>query len=374
MDDGRHRLFRGWRVQHDPAPGPFMGGLRLHPSTDADAMRALALLGTLKCSLMRIPFGGAYGGIACSVPELTRDELERVVRRFAWAVREHVGPDRDVVCPGVGTDPQAMAWFADTYAQSGSPGSRTDAMRVATGKPLEAGGLAGRDQAGALGLVEVLREMLPDMGIALRGMTFSVAGFGNVGRSAAHALCAAGARLVGVLDRSGSAVNLSGLYPDDVIDHIDESDSIDGFRHGECVPAGDFWGLRCDLLVSATVEQAVTGRVAEEVGARAVAEFGSASVTPDADSVFLQRGIEVLPALLCAGGGLAAGYLEWQQNRSSMQLGESQVRESLAETMTAAARRVKLARHRHECDLRTAAGCAALEHLASIHELRGIWP
>lgn len=374
MDDGRHRLFRGWRVQHSAALGPFMGGLRLHPTADADSMRALALLGTLKCSLLRLPFGGAYGGIACSVAELTRDELERVVRRFAWAVREHVGPDRDVVGPGVGTDPQVMAWFADTYAQSGASASRTDAPRVATGKPPEAGGLAGREQAGALGLVEVLREMLPDMGITLRGMTFAVAGFGNVGRSAAHALCAAGARLVGVLDRSGAVVNLSGLYPDDVIDHIDENDSIDGFRQGECVPAGDFWGLPCDLLVPASVEQLVTGPVAEEVGARAVAEFGSASVTPDADAAFLQRGIEVLPALLCSGGGLAVGSLEWMQNRSSSQWGESQVRESLADTMTAAARRVKLARHRYECDLRTAAGCAALEQLSRVHELRGIWP
>ena len=165
MDDGQHRLFRGWRVQHNSALGPFKGGLRFHPGVDAESMRALSALMTLKCSLLRLPFGGAYGGVACTARELTRDELERVTRRFAWAISEHIGPDRDVVGPGVGTDPQIMAWFADTYAQGGASASRADAHRVATGKPVEAGGIIGREQAGAYGFVEVLREMLPDMGI-----------------------------------------------------------------------------------------------------------------------------------------------------------------------------------------------------------------
>jgi glutamate dehydrogenase (NAD(P)+) len=374
MDDGQHRLFRGWRVQHNSALGPFKGGLRFHPGVDAESMRALSALMTLKCSLLRLPFGGAYGGVACTARELTRDELERVTRRFAWAISEHIGPDRDVVGPGVGTDPQIMAWFADTYAQGGASASRADAHRVATGKPAEAGGIIGREQAGAYGFVEVLREMLPDMGIDPSQMTFSVAGFGKVGRSTAVALCAAGARLVGVLDRSGAVVNMRGMDPDDLIDHLDVEDSVEGFRHGECVSANDFWQLQCDVLVPAALEQMVTGTVAAEVGARAVAEIGSAPVTPDADGIFLQRGIEVLPGILCNGGGVTVSYFEWLQNRSAITWTATQVRESLAETMIAAARRVKLARHRYECDLRTAASCAALEQIARVYDLRGIWP
>lgn len=374
MDDGRHRLFRGWRVQHNDALGPYKGGLRFHPSVDADSMRALSLLMTLKCSLLRLPFGGAYGGVACSARELTRDELERVTRRFAWAISEQVGPDRDVVGPGVGTDPQIMAWFADTYAQTAAVQQRTDAHRVATGKPVETGGVAGREHAGGAGLVEVLREMLPDLGIDPAHMTFAVAGFGRVGRSTALALHAAGARLVGVLDRSGAAVSMRGFDPEDLVDHLDANDSVDGFRHAECVPTDDFWRVPCDLLVPAALEQMVTGPVAESVGARAVAEIGSAPVTPDADAVFLQRGIDVLPGILCNGGGVAASYFEWLQNRTSVAWTAAQVRESLAETMVAAARRVKLARHRYECDWRTAASCAALEQLARVYELRGIWP
>lgn len=374
MDDGRHRLFKGWRVQHNGALGPFKGGMRFHPSVDPQSLQALAMLMTLKCSLLRLPFGGAYGGVACSARELTREELQRVTRRFAWAISEHVGPDQDVVGPGVGTDPQVMSWFADTYAQTAPVHARADAHRVASGKPVEAGGIVGRDSAGGTGLVEVLREMLPDMGIDLGRLSFTVAGFGNVGRSSALALCAAGARLVGVLDRSGAVVNPRGIDPDDLVDHLDANDSVEDFRHGECVTAGDFWRQPCDLLVPAALEQMVTASVAAEVGARAVAEVGSAPVTPDADAVFLQRGIEVLPGILCNAGGVTVSYFEWLQNRSATQWTATQVRESLAEAMVAASRRVKLARHRYECDLRTAAACAALEQIARVYEVRGIWP
>jgi glutamate dehydrogenase (NAD(P)+) len=374
MDDGRHRLFHGWRVQHNCALGPSKGGLRFHPGVDADSMRALAMLMTLKCSLLRLPFGGAYGGVACSARELTRDELERVTRRFSWAISEHIGPDRDIVGPGVGTDQQVMAWFADTYAQAGAPEHRFDAHRVATGKPPEFGGIAARAGASGAGMVEVLREMLPDMGIELDGMSFAVAGFGNVGRSTAAALCRAGARLVGVLDRSGAVVSMRGFDPEDLADHLDTHDAVGGFRHAEEVSQDDFWRLDCDVLVPAALEQMVDADVARRIGARAVAEIGSAPVTPDADEVFLQRGIEVLPGILCNGGGVAVSYFEWLQNRSGASWTSAQVSESLAETMIAAARRVKLARHRYECDLRTAATCAALEQVGRTYELRGIWP
>jgi glutamate dehydrogenase (NAD(P)+) len=374
MDDGRHRLFRGWRIQHNSSLGPFKGGLRFHPSADTDSMRALALLMTLKCSLLRIPFGGAYGGVCCSVRELTRDELERVTRRFCWAISNQIGPDYDVVGPGVGTDPQIMAWFADTYAQFAPVQQRADAMRVATGKPVEAGGSIGRDHAGGRGLVEVLREMLPDFGIDPCSMSFTIAGLGNVGRSAASALVESGARLVGVLDRDGAVVDSAGIDPDELAAHVDERGSLRGFSGGNAASPEEFWRLRCDVAIPAALEQMVDAPVAEMLGARVVAEVGSAPVTADADAIFLQRGIEVLPGILCNGGGVTVSYFEWLQNRSATAWTATEVFESLAETMIAAARRVKLARHRYECDLRTAATCAALEQLARNYDLRGIWP
>jgi glutamate dehydrogenase (NAD(P)+) len=374
MDDGQHRLFRGWRVQHNAALGPFKGGLRFHPTADLESMRALALLMTLKCSLLRLPFGGAYGGVNCSVRELTRDELERVTRRFCWAISHQIGPDHDVVGPGVGTDPQVMAWFADTYAQTAPEQLRNVAQRVATGKPHEAGGSAGRENAGGNGLLEVLREMLPDMGIDPSAMTFTVAGFGNVGRSSALALSAAGARLVGVLDRNGAIVCDGGIDPVDLAAHLDANGTLEGFPRGDFVRPQEFWQLPCDVLVPAALEQMIDADVAAAVGARVVAEVGSAPVTADADGVFLQRGIDVIPAILCNGGGVAVSYFEWLQNRSATSWTSTDIAEALAETMVAAARRVKLARHRYECDLRTAATCAALEQIARVYEVRGIWP
>ncbi len=374
MDDGRHRLFRGWRIQHNSALGPFKGGLRFHPTADADSMRALALLMTMKCSLMRLPFGGAYGGVNCSVRELTRDELERVTRRFCWAITNQIGPDYDVVGPGVGTDPQIMAWFADTFAQFAPAQLRSASHRVATGKPVEAGGSIGRDHAGGSGLLEVLREMLPDLGIDPASMSFTIAGLGNVGRSAAAALVDAGARLIGVLDRNGAVVQMEGMDPDDLAEYIDEHGSLEGYEDGDFVLPDEFWNLRCDVMIPAALEQMVDADVAAILGARVVAEVGSAPVSADADAIFLQRGIDVLPGILCNGGGVTVSYFEWLQNRSATSWTATEVSESLAETMVAAARRVKLARHRYECDLRTAANCAALEQIARIYDLRGIWP
>jgi glutamate dehydrogenase (NAD(P)+) len=374
MDDGGYRVFTGWRVQHSSVVGPFKGGLRFHPSCNADTMRSLALLMTLKCSLLRLPFGGAFGGVRCSARELTRAELERVTRRFCWAISNQIGPDYDVVGPGVGTDPQVMAWFADTYAQTAPAAARSDAQRVASGKPVEMGGCIGRVHAGGVGLVEVLREMLPDSGIQPTDMAVAVAGFGNVGRSTAVALSQAGARVVAVLDRNGAVLNEAGLDPEDVSAHLEDQGTLEGYDDGQFISTEQFWQVPCDVMVPAALESMLTAEVAARLCARVVAEVGSAPITPDADTTLMQRGIEVLPSVLCNGGGVTVSYFEWMQNRTANPWSTTRVAEQLSETMVAAARRVKLARHRYECDLRTAAYCAALERIGRVYELRGIWP
>jgi glutamate dehydrogenase (NAD(P)+) len=374
MDDGEIRVFTGWRVQHDCTLGPFKGGLRLHPSGNLDTMRSLALLMTLKCSLLRVPFGGAYGGVRCSTRELTRAELERVTRRYCWAISGQIGPDYDVVGPGIGTDPQVMAWFADTYSQAAPIASRADAQRVVSGKPVEMGGCIGRSHAGGVGLVEVLREMLPDIGIDPANMAAKVAGFGNVGRSTAVALAEAGARVVAVLDRNGAVVNERGLDPRDLAAHLHECGTLEGYDEGEFVAPGAFWSVPADVVVPAALERMLDADVAARLAARVVAEISSAPITPDAEAVLLQRGIDVLPSVLCNGGGVTVSYFEWVQNRTANQWTTTRVAEQLSETMIAAARRVKLARHRFECDLRTAAYCAALERIGRVHAQRGVWP
>ena len=374
MDDGEHRLFTGWRVQHNSALGPYKGGLRFHPSCDADTMRSLSMLMTLKCSLLRLPFGGAFGGVRCSARELTRGELERVTRRYCYAVSNQIGPDLDVVGPGVGTDPQIMAWFADTYAQAAPAHVRADARRVASGKPVELGGCIGRVHAGGVGLVEVLREMLPDMGIDPSNMSVTVAGFGNVGRSTAVALAETGARVLAVLDRNGAIVNARGLDPLDLSAHMDRCGTLEGYEDGDFVGSDEFWRIPCDVVIPAALERMLDATTAEMVAARVVAEVGSAPITPDADAILLQRGVEVLPSVLCNGGGVTVSYFEWLQNRTATVWTTTRVAETLVETMVAAARRVKLARHRYECDLRTAAYCAALERIGRVYDLRGVWP
>jgi glutamate dehydrogenase (NAD(P)+) len=374
MDDGEHRVFTGWRVQHNSVNGPYKGGLRFHPSCNLDTMRSLALLMTLKCSLLRLPFGGAFGGVRCSTRELTRRELERVTRRFAWAISNQVGPDYDVVGPGVGTDPQVMAWFTDTYSQAAPAASRADAQRVASGKPVEMGGCIGRSHAGGVGLVEVLREMLPDYGIQPADMSVAIAGFGNVGRSTAVALAGIGARVVAVLDRNGAIVNMRGLDPEDLAAYQEDNGSLDGYDDGDFVSTEQFWQVSSDVLVPAALERMLDAKVAETVRTKIVAEVGSSPVTPDAESVLLQRGIEVLPSVLCNGGGVTVSYFEWMQNRTANPWTTTRVAEQLSETMVAASRRVKLARHRYECDLRTAAYCAALERIGRVYDLRNIWP
>ena len=374
MDDGRHRLFRGWRVQHNAALGPFKGGVRFHPTVDAESMRALALLMTLKCSLLRLPFGGAYGGVTCSARELTRDELERVTRRFAWAISEQIGPNHDVVGPGVGTDPQVMAWFADTYAQTAPAQVRSDAQRVATGKPVEAGGIVGREAAGALGLVEVLREMLPDMGIDLEGMTFSVAGFGKVGRTTAIALTQAGARLVGVHDRSGAVVNLRGIDPDDLIDHLDVNDSVDGFAAGECVSAGDFWRLPCDVLVPAALEQQVGAANAGAIRARLVVEGANGPTTPEADDILRARGVTVVPDVIANAGGVTVSYFEWVQDFSSFFWTEDEVNARLSRILVEAFDAVWRMAEEKRTSLRTAAFIVACTRILEARALRGLYP
>ncbi|MFO0827378.1 MAG: Glu/Leu/Phe/Val dehydrogenase [Phycisphaerales bacterium] len=374
MDDGRHRLFKGYRVQHNNALGPFKGGLRFHPRLSLDETKALAVLTTLKCSLLRLPFGGAMGGVKCNPGELSEGEVMRLTRRFASALSHYVGPDYDVVEPDIGTDGRTMAWFADTLVQTTADVRRQEMIRAVTGKPVEMGGSFGRDRAVGQGLVDVLAEMLPEVGVDFAGGRFIAVGFGTVGSWAARQLAERGMTLVAALDHTGAIWNETGIDPFLLQEHVMRRGGIEGFAAANVVPERDVWAVPADILVAAATDGLIDAERASRISARVIVEGGHLPITREGSDVLLARGVETLPSILCGAGGVVASYLEWVQNRLSTTWSGEEVDEELRRAMTLAARRVKLARIRYECDWRTASMCAACERLGRVYDLRGVFP
>jgi glutamate dehydrogenase (NAD(P)+) len=374
MDDGRHRLFKGYRIQHNHALGPFLGGVRFHPRITLDETKALAALGTLSASLARVGFGGAMGGVRCSPTELSEAELMRVARRFTVAIGHHLGPDQDVVTTDLGTDARVMAWMADTLQQVAPTHGKLDAMRAVTGKPIEIGGSYGRAVAVGHGLAEAAVEMLPELSMPAEGTSVAIAGFGTVGAWAARRLHEYGLRVVSVLDATAGVADPAGLDPFRLAEHVARSGGVERFPRGAAITAAEFWAMPVDLLVLAAGDGQVDEPLARTLGARVVLEGSQLPITAAADEVLAARGIDVLPSILCRAGGTIVSSFEWIQNRVAATWTGEQVDEELRRSMQLAARRVKLARIRYECDWRTAAACAALARIGRVYDLRGVFP
>ncbi len=374
MDDGEYQMFTGIRVQHNDAMGPFKGGLRFAPRVTLDDFGGLAILMMLKTALLRLPFGGAAGGVACDPSVLSRDELMRVVRRFAASIAHHIGPDYDVPGPDVGADPQVMAWFSDTTAQMTPDRSRQGMRAIVTGKPPEIGGAAGREIALGTGFLHMLRELLPDFNMKVQGLRFTVAGFGRMGGQVANMLTGEGARLVGAIDRRGGILSEAPMEPEALIERLRSTGGLSGVPGSIAVDEEQFYRAKPDILVVASGESVVTARHAEWIGAPVVAEVAHAPWTTDGDDVLFQRGIEVIPSILGNAGAAAGSYLEWVQNRTFIPMSSTEFDRQIEQHMVLATRRMKLAKLRYETDWRTAAYAAALESLGRIYELRGIFP
>jgi glutamate dehydrogenase (NAD(P)+) len=379
-DDGTFRLFKGYRVQHNNALGPYKGGLRFHPDVHLDDVKSLALLMTMKCALVRLPFGGGKGGVKCDPRALSSAELMRVTRRFCAAISHAIGPDYDIPAPDVGTNAQVMAWFADTYESlTDSNRSAWDALRVVTGKPVDIGGSLGREKATGQGLVDVCLELLPELGIKVKGMTFSLIGYGNVGSWTARIFQDLGARLVAVMDHAGAIRNDAGVDAKALAAHAQATGSVKGFGAkggpgAQAITTDEFYAAPADALVPAALEQMIKAPQAERIQAKVVVEGANAPTTPAGDRVLQQRGIEVIPAILANAGGVTVSYFEWIQNKSRTSWSEKRVDDELNQQMVAAARRVVEARKRHGCDMRTAAYVVALEKIGKVYADRGIFP
>ncbi|MBY0587700.1 Glu/Leu/Phe/Val dehydrogenase [bacterium] len=374
MDNGEFQLFKGYRVQHNNVLGPYKGGIRYHQEVSLDHVKSLAALMTIKCALNRLPLGGGKGGVKVKPSALSQMELMRMTRRFTSALGENIGPDYDIPAPDVGTNAQTMAWMADTYMNVSGPSLRQGGASVVTGKPVEFGGSLGRDKATGQGLVFILDELLGELGLDVGKVTYSVVGFGNVGSWTARLLAQRGAKLVAVLDHTGSIRNDRGIDAGELASYVESKGGVAGFAHAEAVSTQDFYSAKVDLFIPAALEQMILPEIAAQLNCKVLVEGANAPVTPAADQVLADRGIPVLPAVLCNSGGVTVSYFEWKQNRQAETWPLAEVDTRLRQTMQSAAERVKASAKRFGCDLRTAAYCAALEHVGTVYQLRGIFP
>jgi glutamate dehydrogenase (NAD(P)+) len=374
MESGEFLLFKGYRVQHNNVLGPYKGGMRYHRDVSLDHVKALAALMTIKSALARLPFGGAKGGVKVDPSQLSQIELMRLTRRFTSALGENIGPEYDIPAPDVGTNAQTMAWMADTYMNLCEPSRRLRGEGVVTGKPLEFGGSEGREKATGQGLVYVLDELLPELGLDVAKLTYSLIGYGNVGAWTARLLQQRGARLLAVLDHTGAVRRDDGIDAFALALHTAQAGGVAGFPDADAVGAPDFYATKVDVFIPAALEQMIVPDIARRLDCRVLVEAANAPVVPAADRVLAERGVPVLPAVLCNSGGVTVSYFEWKQNRQAETWQLAHVDSELKRIMTAAAERTRLAAQRFKCDLRTASYCAALEHIGRVYQLRGIFP
>ncbi|MEX1015361.1 MAG: Glu/Leu/Phe/Val dehydrogenase [Phycisphaeraceae bacterium] len=374
MDNGDYRLFKGYRVQHNNILGPYKGGIRYHPSVSLDHVKALSVLMTMKCSLVRLPLGGAKGGLQVDSKALSREELMRLTRRFTSALGDNIGPDHDIPAPDVGTNAEIMAWMADTYINFTEQSRRWTGQAIVTGKPLEFGGSHGREKATGQGLVFVLDELLPELNVDIRSMSYSLIGYGNVGSWTARLLAERGAKLKTVMDHSGAIHADCGLDPLALAAHVERHGGVADFPNAEPLTEEQFYSLPVDVFIPAALEQMIDESKAKLIHARVIAEGANAPTTPQGQRVLTERGITILPAVLCNCGGVTVSYFEWRQNRMAETWDAEMVDAALRKHIFAAAQRTKLMAHRFDCDMRTAAYLSALENIGKVYRLRGIFP
>ena len=373
MDDGHFKLFKGYRVQHNNAIGPYKGGLRFHPDVHLDDVKSLAFLMTMKTSLVRVPFGGGKGGIKVDPRKHSVGEMERIVRRFTTAIAHQIGPDYDIPAPDVGSNAQHMAWIADTFTFLSEMGGHQPEA-VITGKPVEYGGSLGREKATGQGLVDTLVELAPELGIKIQGMKFSLIGYGNVGSWTGRILGKMGAKLVTVMDHTGAIRNDNGIDVEALALHVAKHGGVGTFPNATKCSTEEFYKNKVDCFIPCALEQMVKEQEASWINARCVVEGANAPTTPAGDRILTERGIEVIPAILANAGGVTVSYFEWVQNKSCVTWDAEEVDQALNRHMVSAARRTTAARQKYNCDMRTASYIAALENIGKVYQVRGIFP
>jgi glutamate dehydrogenase (NAD(P)+) len=369
MDNDEIRVFQGFRVQHNIARGPSKGGIRYHPGVTLDEVKALAMWMTWKCAVVNIPFGGAKGGITVDPKALSMGENERMTRRFTSELAIILGHDRDIPAPDVYTTPQTMAWMMDTFSMT--KGYST--LGVVTGKPIAAGGSAGRNDATAEGCFVAIEEASRRMRLPLKGATAAIQGFGNAGSIVARFLDEAGVRVVAVSDSQGGIHDKRGLSMDNVNRTKEKKGTVTAAR-GERISNEDLLELPVDILVPAALEGCITRANASRIRAKIIAEAANGPTTPDADDILLSKGICVIPDILANAGGVTVSYFEWVQDLYSFFWEPELVRQHLQKTIRSAYDDVDSTARRYETDLRTGALILAVGRVEEATRIRGIFP
>jgi glutamate dehydrogenase (NAD(P)+) len=356
MDNGDIEVFTGYRVQYNITLGPAKGGIRYHPDVSLDEVTALAAWMTWKCAVAHVPFGGGKGGIVCDPTRMSRRELEALTRRYVAEIIDAIGPEKDVPAPDVNTDAQVMAWVMDTYSMHVGHTSTA----VVTGKPIEMGGSLGRREATGRGVMIVTRETAIHLGLDIKNATVAVQGFGNVGSVSADLLSKLGAKIVAVTDWKGGVYNAAGLDIEKMIEFSRHHKTIDGFP-----------GV--DVLVPAALENQITEENAPSIRAKIVAEGANGPTTPEAHRILHERGIFVIPDILANAGGVTTSYFEWVQDRHGYFWEESEVNKRLETKMMEAFHDVLQTSIKYKTDMRTGAYIVAINRVATVTRMRGMY-
>jgi glutamate dehydrogenase (NAD(P)+) len=370
LDDGTTRVFTGYRVWHNVTRGPAKGGIRFHPQTDLDDCKALAMWMTWKCACVKIPYGGAKGGVTCDPKHLSARELERLTRRYTTEIGDMIGPDSDIPAPDVNTNPQVMAWMMDTYSMHRGysvPG-------VVTGKPVSIGGSEGRAEATGRGVVYTIQEAAKVLDMELSSARVAVQGFGNAGEAAARFVHELGARVIAVSDSRGGVFSADGLDLALVTRHKQETGSVVGAPRTQPISNEQLLEVECDILIPAALEGVLSHVNAPAVQAKMVAEAANGPTTPEADDILRSRGILVIPDVLCNAGGVTVSYFEWVQDREEFFWTIDEINARLRRVMVRAFEDVHRTAVEHDVDMRLAAYMLAVNRVAEATLTRGIYP
>jgi glutamate dehydrogenase (NAD(P)+) len=370
MDDGRVEVFTGFRVQHNIVRGPAKGGIRYHPLTTIDDVRALAMLMTWKCATVNIPYGGAKGAVIVDPKRLSLSEIERLTRRYTSEMGLLFGPDRDIPAPDIGTNSQIMAWVMDTYSMHAG---HTVPASV-TGKPLIIGGSHGRNEATARGISYVLREAAEALSIDITGANVAVQGFGNVGATCARLLEEMGATVVAVSDSKGAIYNPRGLSIADVSAYKQQHGALQGYPEAERLTNAELLEVACDILIPAALSSQISAHNAGQIKARIICEAANAPITPNADAILYDRGVLVIPDIIASAGGVIVSYFEWVQGLQEFFWTEREVNAQLERVLVGAFHQALRVSQERRVALRAAAYLQAVDRVARATTTRGIYP
>jgi glutamate dehydrogenase (NAD(P)+) len=374
MDNDDLRIFTGYRIQHNDAFGPFKGGIRFHPDVDLEETRALAAWMTLKSAVVNIHFGGARGGISLDPKDFSHGELERITRRFTYAIRNNIGPEYDIPAPDVNVDPQVISWMLDTYLAMLPPDERKSNIHIVTGKPLESGGCQGRENATGQGIVFCIEQWAADNNFNINGSRIIVQGFGCVGSWVSRILGSQGAVIIAVEDLSGAIQNGEGLDTEKLSVWTKENGGVSGFPGSTPIDHKTFLSIKADIFIPAAVENQITAETAPLIDVKMMAEGANMPTDPEGDAILHKKGISILPDIICNSGGVIVSYFEWLQNKRSEFWDLQEVESKLRKKITSAYMDVRDTAKMHKTDMRTAALVLALSRIEKAYKDKGLLP